>query len=408
MNLAADVKANCSIESFLVDQRSQESQGTRREGCGPTAARSLNHLSGASRRLLGAMSCLRGPASACGAGCSTQNSADSGIIFSGGLRAGRGVITRRRREHPEGVRPIDAGKSRFDIEVPGLDLSLPATRLNGRDGGPRLLVTAGVHGGEYPAIEAAKRLSQELDPGELNGTVTIVHLVSPASFFARRQYVNPQDGKNPNRYFPGDPAGTASERITHRMMALAREHDAWVDLHGGDIHEALVPFTLVSNAGQPETARRALELAQAFGLPRLVVTATVGGSSYVAAALAGVPAILAEAGGLGQLDPEAVGQLRDGLDRVLVSLGMVAGPALAASEIRQFSQFAWNRAEASGLWYPEKTAGESAEAGESVGKITDPYGDVLQEVKAPASGEILFSVRSLAIESGDPLLAVAL
>ncbi len=301
---------------------------------------------------------------------------------------------------------IDTGKVRLGIEIPGLDLTLPATAIVGKQGGPRLLVTAGVHGGEYPAIEAAKRLAQELDPADLNGTVTIVHLVTPASFFARRQYVNPQDGKNPNRYFPGDPAGTASERITHRLMSLAREHEAWVDLHGGDIHEALVPFTLVSNAGQPETSRRSLELARAFGLARLVVTATVGGSSYVAAALAGIPAILAEAGGLGQLDAEAVSQLRDGLTRVLVSLGMIAGPPLAERQIRQFNQFAWNRAEASGLWYPEKTAGDAAEAGELVGKITDPYGDLLQEVRAPGSGEILFSVRSLAIESGDPLLAV--
>lgn len=306
-----------------------------------------------------------------------------------------------------GVQPVDTGTSRFDIEVPGIELSLPATSIVGPTGGPRLLVTAGVHGGEYAPIEAARRLGEELDPGELKGSVTIVHLVSPASFFARRQYVNPQDGKNPNRYFPGDATGTATQRITRRIMVLAQDHDAWIDLHGGDIHEALVPFTLVSSAGQPETCRRALDLAQAFGLPRLVTTDVLGGSSYVAATQAGIPAILPEAGGLGQLDPEAALQLLDGLHRVLVSLGMLAGPPLEPKEIRHFHQFVWNRAESSGLWYPKKTAGQSTEAGEVLGTITDPYGDLLQEVKASESGEILFSVRSLAIELGDPLLAVA-
>ncbi len=304
------------------------------------------------------------------------------------------------------VSAIDVGKTRVEIQISGLDLSLPATRIVGHSPGPKLLVTAGVHGGEYPAIDAASRLGQELTADALSGELTIVHLVSPVSFYARRQYVNPLDGKNPNRYFPGDANGTATERITHQVMTLARSHDAWVDLHGGDIHEALVPFSLVSNAGAEETSRRSLDLAQAFALPRIVITASVGGSSYVAAALAGIPAILAEAGGMGQLDTESVRLLHQGLRRVLQFLGMVAGGPPEPVVSRQLHQFAWTRAEASGLWYPGKTAGEMAEAKEVVGKITDVYGDLLQEIRAPQSGEILFAVTSLAIETGDPLLAV--
>lgn len=301
---------------------------------------------------------------------------------------------------------IETGTTRFDIPIPGLGLALPATRIIGRQPGPRLLVTAGVHGGEYPAIEAARRLGQEVEADALSGELTIIHLVSPQSFFARRQYVNPLDGKNPNRYFPGDANGSASERITHQVMTLAERHDAWVDLHGGDIHEALVPFSLVSNAGQAETTRRALDLAAAFGLPRTVVTATVGGSSYVAAALAGIPAILAEAGGVGQLDAEAVELLHRGLWRVLQSLGMLPGGPPEPVEIRRLDHFAWTRAEAAGLWYPEKTAGDLVEAGGAVGRITDIYGELLQEARASAAGELLFSVTSLAIETGDPLFAV--
>ena len=62
------------------------------------------------------------------------------------------------------------------LPVPGTDVQLPITLVNGAKDGPRLSVTGGIHGAEYPGIEAAIRLAAKLDPAEVSGTVVVVHI----------------------------------------------------------------------------------------------------------------------------------------------------------------------------------------------------------------------------------------
>src|SRR3982751_5756467 len=111
--------------------------------------------------------------------------------------------------------------------------------------------------------------------------------------------------------------------------------DAYIDLHGGDIPEDLVPFC-ICRAGNDSVDLKSKEMAMAFGLPYVLtvskpVQQAKGSSSYVAAAERGVPAILAEAGGVGQLQEDAVALLMDGVVRVMWHMGMMedAGDATA-------------------------------------------------------------------------------
>ncbi|HET9001000.1 MAG TPA: succinylglutamate desuccinylase/aspartoacylase family protein, partial [bacterium] len=138
------------------------------------------------------------------------------------------------------------------LDVPGTPIRMPVTLIRGPAPGPVLSVTAGVHGGEYPGIEAAIQTAASLDPAGIRGAVIIVHIVDVPSFHGRNIYVCPLDGKNPNRVFPGDPAGTASERLAHTVFTeVISRADYYVDLHGGDINEALVPFTIMLESGDP-------------------------------------------------------------------------------------------------------------------------------------------------------------
>ncbi len=55
----------------------------------------------------------------------------------------------------------------------------------------------------------------------------------------------PEDGKNLNRQFPGDPNGSYSQILAHALFEqLIRPADFVIDLHGGDMTEALEPFTI--------------------------------------------------------------------------------------------------------------------------------------------------------------------
>ena len=48
----------------------------------------------------------------------------------------------------------------------GVTVRMPVVVINGTADGPVFAVTAGVHGAEYPGIEAAIRLSRMLQPTE--------------------------------------------------------------------------------------------------------------------------------------------------------------------------------------------------------------------------------------------------
>jgi len=76
-------------------------------------------------------------------------------------------------------------KVRGWLPVTGTALRLPTTLAHGAEAGPTLLVTGGIHGGEYPGIEAAIGLACALDPAALYGSVIVVHIASPTAFQAR-------------------------------------------------------------------------------------------------------------------------------------------------------------------------------------------------------------------------------
>lgn len=298
-------------------------------------------------------------------------------------------------------------KARGILAVPGTGLEMPLTLVNGVRPGPTVLVTAGVHGGEYPGIEAAIRLARGLDPGQLSGRVAIVHIYGVSAFHARQQYLVPEDGKNPNRVFPGRATGTTSERMAAALMdTLVAGADAWVDLHGGDIHEALEPFTIFSAAGVPDVVTRSRAMAEAYGIPYIIASQAIAGGTYGAAAGRGVPAILTEAGGVGQLDEHSVGLHLNGLHNLLRLLGVLPDRPSLTRPSEHLTRFAWVRSEHSGCWYPGVRAGERLRQGQAVGVIKDYWGDVLVEHRAPVDGIVLFVVTSLAINPADPLLGI--
>ena len=92
---------------------------------------------------------------------------------------------------------------------------IPITVFHGNQEGPVLGITAGVHGYEYPPIMAGQALIKQIDPTQLSGTLILVQAANVGSFLGRSPFVNPLDGKNLNRIFPGKKEGSVTERIAH-------------------------------------------------------------------------------------------------------------------------------------------------------------------------------------------------
>jgi uncharacterized protein len=285
----------------------------------------------------------------------------------------------------------------------------PCFEAAGASDGPRLCVLAGVHGCEYSGISAVGRFMRSLDTSVLSGSIVAMPIVSPAMFTGRAAFVSPADGKNPNRCFPGDPDGTYSEQLAHHIFTeLIAPSDVLVDVHGGDLVEALEPFTLFDES---PVADRAREMALAYGLQYVVNPepsgTAIGGTTSDAAAAAGIPAITPEAGGCGLLEEEAIEAHVRGLTNVLHVLGMVPGdPEPPRRPQRLVRRFVWLRSQRAGWWQPDVEPGESVAAGARLGAVCDPFGEELEVICAPEAGVPLFVTSSPAVADDGLLLGL--
>ncbi len=222
-------------------------------------------------------------------------------------------------ETPSGT--VSQGYVQLELDV---TLELPFTVVRGAHPGPTLLVTAGIHGSEYASIEAAVRTAR-IDPQALSGTLVVLPIVNVPAYRARSIYINPIDRKNLNRQFPGEVDGTFSQQLAAWLTENAiRGADSFIDLHGGDMIEALTPFTIFANGDA-----KAHELANAFGIP-LLISSDPGGMSIAAGFSNSVPTILAEAGGNGLWPEHDVQWLEQGVKRVMQHLDMLEGMPEAA------------------------------------------------------------------------------
>lgn len=303
---------------------------------------------------------------------------------------------------------IERSTIRFEHELLS-GVELPCLEATGASEGPHVSLIGGIHGGEYSSIAAVIRFMRSLDPSELRGRITAVPVVSMPSFRARTAFVVPQDGKNLNRCFPGDPDGTFSDVLAHAVFErLIAPADALLDLHGGDMVEALEPFTLYDESAVEDRAR---ELAIAFRLPYVVrnraADAPIGGTTSAAAARAGVPAVIAEAGGCGLLEEEAVRLLTDGVGEALRRLGMLPGePRPPREDLRTVGRFVWLRSTAEGWWEPAVRTGEEVAESALLGTVKNLYGDVVEEIRAPDDGVPLFITSSPAVAADGLLLGL--
>src|SRR5215472_8755410 len=296
---------------------------------------------------------------------------------------------------------------RRTLSLAGLDI--PVVELTGAVDGPRLTVLAGVHGCEYAPMAAVRRWTKALAGRELRGSVRAVPVLNLPAFRARTPFLVPDDGKNLNRCFPGDPDGTLADRLAHAAFTqLIQGSDALIDVHAGDMVEALEPFALY-DTGPAEA--RALELATAYGLGYVIrqepgPDRAVGGTTSTAAAEIGIPAIIAEAGGCGLVEEAAVAAHVHGLDQVLAQLGMTHGPVAASAPVR-LGRFLWLRSVSEGWWEPAVRPGERVAEGQVLGTVSSLDGaEVLQSVTAPAAGVPMFITSSPAVAADGLLLGL--
>jgi uncharacterized protein len=289
-------------------------------------------------------------------------------------------------------------------------LRMPLVLIHGREDGPTLCVTAGVHATEYAPIDAVMRLLRMLDPERLRGTVIGVPVVNMRMFEHRTGFTSPLDGLNLNRTAPGRPDGSISERLAdvllREVIARAQYH---IDFHAGDLGEQLMPFAGYSLTGRREIDAQGEALARAF-TPRLISLATedntlppFAGSLNFAATRMGVVSILAEAGGNGTLEERDVQIHLKGAENVMRSLGMIDGQPQDGPHITARSRTVV-RATRSGLVRLKVGIGEEIALGQEVAEIVGVFGDVVERVTSSGAGLVGLIWTHKVVNTGDPIV----
>lgn len=293
-------------------------------------------------------------------------------------------------------------------------VDIPVTVVHGAGDGPVLALIAGTHGYEYPPILALQRVAGRLDPSRLGGTVILVHAANPAAFFGRSIYLNPVDGLNLNRVYPGDPAGTQSERIAHVLTTRVIERaDYVIDLHAGDGNESLRPYTYMPVTGDPGIDAGTRRLALAFGIDHVVVDRTAlrdpaesDFTDYTALSR-GIPAITTETGGLGSAADAWVALAESGIDGVLRELGMLPGGPPAPGPVVWLHDYTVVPSPATGVFTPRIGRGDVVAEGAVLGSVSDLHGRDIATVRAPFAGLVNYVVATPPIREGEPAVMLS-
>jgi uncharacterized protein len=304
-----------------------------------------------------------------------------------------------------------------ELEVPARGgepgTTIPISIVHGSRPGPVLVLTAAVHGYEYPPVLALQRLRKTLDPTMLSGTVVLVHVANMPSFLKRTVYYSPVDWKNLNRVFPGNADGTISERIADVLTRQVIDRATHViDLHCGDGNESLRPYVYWVTTGEPPVAEEGRQLALAFGIDHIVIDSArpsdPGASLYVSntAITRGKPALTIESGALGQSDEESIVRIERGIAGVLKHLKMQAsGPEPVKNPV-WIGRNEVLRSQSTGLFYAAVERGHWVAEGTLIGTITDFFGRTLEEIRSPFAGVVLYVIGTPPISEGEPLAYV--
>lgn len=301
-------------------------------------------------------------------------------------------------------------------ELPIGEVAIPLTIINGRKKGPILLVEAGIHGTEYPGIKAAQEIAQEIKPSQLNGILIVLHCANVPMYNAKTAFVNPIDDINFNRIFPGQPSftgfygpGSVSHHITNYIYEnIIKKATHFIDLHGGDLPELCPCFAGSSKTGdeikdQDTQAMLRYSLADFVNLrPPNQSLSTTG-----AASRAQIPNMLIESGGGGLLKKEYIDRHLDAVTNIMKYLKMIEGNPIESKTQRRMGELsAGIRAKRGGFFTYLVNAGDIVKKGQLIGQITNPFGEVLEDIQAPIGGVVNIINFLSAKNTGDPLFSI--
>lgn len=310
-----------------------------------------------------------------------------------------------------GQRLAPGTRTRIDIPLPNLytqtPVFMPVHVRRGRRPGPRLFVTAALHGDEINGVEIIRRLLQQHALNQLAGTLLAVPVVNVYGYVRQSRYL--PDRRDLNRSFPGSDTGSLAARLAATLVSeVVRGSSHGIDLHTGARHRENLPQVRAALDGNADLTA----LANAFGTPVILDAEVRAGSLRAVAAQQGIPLLVYEGGEALRFDESAIRAGVRGILCAMRHLGMIrararrpAAPPPRQAAVARASQ--WVRAAQSGVLLSRTGLGASVREGEMLGIITDPFRQSADPVLAPTAGLVIGRTNLPLITEGEALYHIA-
>jgi len=283
------------------------------------------------------------------------------------------------------------------------EMTIPVQVIHGRKPGPRLFVSAVIHGDEINGVEIIRRLLNLKLLRDLHGTLIAVPVVNIFSFIERSRYL--PDRRDLNRAFPGSEKGSLAARIAYLFMQeIVANCTHGIDLHTGSNHRSNLP-QIRAWLDDPETER----LAHAFGVPVILNANLRDGSLRQAALEAGIPMLLYEGGEALRFNEVAIRAGLRGVLSVMRAIGMLPASLRPKSHPETFvaRSSTWIRAPEGGILQSKVSLGDRVTKRQVLGIITDPFGENEAKVLSSTSGIVIGRLKLPPVNEGEALFHIA-
>ncbi|MDZ7701178.1 MAG: succinylglutamate desuccinylase/aspartoacylase family protein [Halobacteriales archaeon] len=315
--------------------------------------------------------------------------------------------------------PDDAARPfRFDAEVPpgekrqfryevsetylGDPVELPVTVINGEADGPRVFMTAAVHGDELNGVKVLQEVAARYSASDIHGTLVLLHVVNVPGYQAQTRYLPIYD-QDLNRSFPGGERSNTAERMAHQVYS---RFIAQCDL-GIDFHTSTRNRTTMFHVRADLEDEAVAELAEAFGANVVLSGEGDAGSVRTVATRDGIPTITVEMGKAHRFQPALIERGLAGVESLLAGAGAYPDGEVVEPAWRKVigpnEEKRWLRADTGGLvemqWGPDPLVHE----GDAICTITDHFKRTERVVEAPFTGLIVGVLENPVALPGHPI-----
>lgn len=267
--------------------------------------------------------------------------------------------------------------------VDGVTHRIPVGTIVGDRPGGQITIFGGQHGTEYDGLEAVQKVFRTLNPADVKGSI----IISLAT--------HEQSLQNWEQFAPTYPA------IEEMMIELAKGSDLLINCHGGEFSEGMNPYVICRLLGDETIDTKARTMADVFGVPYVSFSQYRGEPDMTSGVRPAwwlwpkksmsdelrIPEITPEIGERGSRDDH--GLMYRGIINVLKEFDFLDGEPEDNPPPREIGDRFWLTADEDGIFFPSTRTGADVKEGETLGVVRDYFGNVLQQVLAPAPAKVM-------------------